>query len=54
LEITLIEVHFRINPNFRYGNNVAIPVWKGDEMKNMESYNYIKDESYLRTGFYID
>jgi hypothetical protein len=24
----LIEVHFRRNPDFRYENNVAIPVWK--------------------------
>jgi hypothetical protein len=30
----LIEVHFRRNPDFRYGNSVAIPVWKGDRTKN--------------------
>lgn len=50
----LIEVHFRQNPDFRYGNTVAIPVWKDDELKNSDSYNYIRDEDYLRTGFYID
>ena len=50
----LIEVHFRINPNFRYGNTVAIPVWRGDDVVNSENYNYIEDESYLRSGFYID
>ncbi len=50
----LIEVHFRQNPDFRYGNNVAIPVWKEEEFKNIEGYNYIKDEDYLRSGFFID
>jgi hypothetical protein len=30
----LIEVHFRRNPNFRYGNNVAIPVWDDENILN--------------------
>lgn len=54
IENHLIEVHFRVNPNFRYGNSIAIPVWNDEKLSNVESYNYIKDESYLRSGFYID
>ena len=49
----LIEVHFRINPNFRYGNRVAIPVWKGENIENDPTYQYIDDQSYLRSGFLI-
>lgn len=29
----LIEVHFRQNPDFRYNNSVAIPVWKGEKQE---------------------
>jgi hypothetical protein len=47
----LIEVHFRPNLDFRFGNTIAIPVWS----KNLDSaYTFVKDEDYLRTGFYID
>lgn len=49
----LIEVHFRRNPDFRYGNTVAIPVWKDEEVKNIENYRFVEDEDYLRRGFYI-
>jgi len=50
----LIEVHFRRNPDFRYGNTVAIPVWKGDRPQKMGDLTFIKDEDYLRRGFFID
>ena len=50
----LIEVHFRQNPDFRYGNTVAIPVWKGDKIEKIENYTFVKDEDYLRKGFYIN
>lgn len=51
----LIEVHFRRNPDFRYGNNLAIPIWKEDSKKfSSNSYRYVIDEDYLREGFYID
>ena len=50
----LIEVHFRRNPNFRYGNTVAIPVWKGDRPQKMGDYTFIEDKGYLRRGFFID
>lgn len=49
----LIEVHFRRNPDFRYGNEVAIPVWNKESIET-NSYRYIEDEDYLRKGFYID
>jgi hypothetical protein len=46
----LIEVHFRRNPDFRYGNSVAIPVWDNEKVENMK---FIKDSEYFRKGFYI-
>jgi len=49
----LIEVHFRRNPDFRYGNTIAIPVWKGQTMKIEEKYEYIEDPDYLRDGFWV-
>jgi hypothetical protein len=50
----LIEVHFRQNPDFRYNNSVAIPLWKDEKVQNLENYEYIEDPDYLRQGFYID
>jgi hypothetical protein len=50
----LIEVHFRRNPDFRHGNSIAIPVWKGDRPQKVENLSFIKDKDYLRKGFYID
>jgi hypothetical protein len=49
----LIEVHFRRNPDFRYGNSVAIPVWKGDRPQKMNSLTFIEDKDYLRRGFLL-
>jgi hypothetical protein len=49
----LIEVHIRQNPDFRYNNNVAIPIWDDKEHKNCEDFRYIKDSDYKRKGFYI-
>ncbi len=46
----LIEVHFRRNPDFRYGNSVAIPVWSDETEENMK---FVKDSDFLRRGFYI-
>ena len=46
----LIEVHFRRNPDFRYQNRVAIPVWDDEKMENM---TFIPDSEYFRRGFYI-
>jgi hypothetical protein len=50
----LIEVHFRRNPDFRYSNNIAIPVWNEEEVKNIPNLTFIEDKEYLRKGFYID
>jgi hypothetical protein len=50
----LIEVHFRRNPDFRYGNTVAIPVWKGDRPQKMGNLSFVEDKDYLRRGFFID
>ena len=49
----LIEVHFRQNPDFRYNNHEAIPVWNDESIENLEDYRYIQDSDYLRKGFYI-
>lgn len=46
----LIEVHFRQNPDFRYENTVAIPVWDDKIVENM---TFISDSDYFRKGFYI-
>ena len=46
----LIEVHFRQNPDFRYGNSVAIPVWDDEKSDTM---TFVEDSDYLRRGFYI-
>jgi hypothetical protein len=50
----LIEVHFRRNPDFRYGNSIAIPVWNDQKIEKNTNLRFIKDEDYLRKGFYID
>lgn len=50
----LIEVHFRQNPDFRYGNTVAIPIWQDDEIPKNSKYKYMEDPDYLRKGFLID
>ena len=50
----LIEVHFRRNPDFRYGNTVAIPVWKENNKVEYDNLHFVEDEDYLRKGFYID
>jgi len=49
----LIEVHFRQNPDFRYDNSEAIPVWKGDRPVNFEGYRFVKSEDFLRRGFWV-
>ena len=49
----LIEVHLRPNPDFNYGNSEAIPVWKGEDIKNIDGYVFVDDSDYERIGFYI-
>jgi hypothetical protein len=50
----LIEVHFRRNPDFRYGNTIAIPVWEGENHQKPENLTFIEDIDYKRKGFYVD
>jgi hypothetical protein len=50
----LIEVQFRQNPDFRYGNSVAIPVWNDKINSDNSDYQFIEDKDYLREGFYIN
>lgn len=50
IDNNLIEVHFRRNPDFRFNNSIAIPMWNDENYKNM---TFIKDYDYLRKGFYI-
>jgi hypothetical protein len=50
----LIEVHFRRNPDFRYDNSVAVPVWRNDRPQRMGDLIFIEDQDYLRRGFFID
>lgn len=49
----LIEVQFRRNPNFKYNNTVAIPVWNEKIEENYEGYRFIKNPSYERLGFWV-
>lgn len=49
----LIELHFRTNPDFVYGNSEAIPVWNDDEINIPEGYTYVSNPDYKRKGFYI-
>lgn len=50
----LIEVHFRRNLDFRYGNTIAIPVWKGDRPQKIGNFTFVEDKDYLRRGFFVD
>lgn len=49
----LIEVQFRRNPDFRYNNTVAIPVWDKNISEFSEDYRYIEDTDYKRKGFWV-
>lgn len=50
----LIEVQFRQNPDFRYGNSIAIPVWNDDDGKEIKNLTFVEDIDYKRRGFFID
>ena len=49
----LIEVQFRRNPNFRYNNSIAIPVWEEEKEENYEGYRFVESQSYDRKGFWV-
>lgn len=49
----IIEVHFRRNPNFFWGNTYAIPVW--DEIPELkENEIFVDCPSFYRKGLIID
>lgn len=50
----IIEVHFRPNPDFRYGNTVAIPIWDEVPEVTPEGYRYIEDQDFYRKGFLVN
>lgn len=50
----LIEVHFRRNPDFRFGNTSAIPIWENNKDLEQQNRNFIKDKDYKRMGFLIE
>ena len=53
----LIEVHFRRNPDFRYNNTIAMPVWKDQkvpELNESTGMYYIEDKDYRRQGFIVN
>jgi hypothetical protein len=49
----LIEVQFRPNSDFKYGNSVAIPVWKDKTFRFYKNFRYIEDPDEDRLGFWI-
>jgi hypothetical protein len=49
----LIEVHLRNNPDFVWGNSVAVPVYQDEEIDPPEGFFYIESPDYTRKGFYI-
>ena len=53
----LIEVHFRRNPDFRYNNTMAMPVWKDQKVPELDESTgmyYIEDKDYRRQGFIVN
>jgi len=52
IDSKVIEVHLRPNPDFKYGNMRAIPVWE-DELVP-EGRQFVATKDYLRKGFIID
>jgi len=50
----VIEVHLRGNPDFVWGNTVAIPVYDDEELHPPEGFTYIESPDYTRKGFYIN
>ena len=49
-----IEVHLRHNPDFVYGNSIAIPVWNDQEINVPSDLKFVESPDYNRKGFYID
>ena len=50
----IIEVHFRKNPDFVWGNSAAIPVYYDELIRTPPGYTFIEAPDYTRRGFYIN
>ena len=49
----IIEIHFRLNPDARYGTDWLIPVWEDEDTTAPEGMLFIEDKDFLRLGFFI-
>jgi len=55
-----IEIHFRHNPDFVWGNTVAYPVWEKIDVRELypevdfDKMVFVHSPDYKRLGFYID
>ena len=49
----LIEVHFRRNPDFKYENSIAIPIWEGESKEPYDDYKFVESKEDKRIGFLI-
>lgn len=49
----LIEVHVRQNPDFRYNNEVAIPVWDDNFCENPDFIRDLEYNTYGRRGIFV-
>lgn len=49
----LIEVQIRKNLDFRWDNTIAIPIWKGEDIKILPGFTFMRDEDYKRIGFLV-
>ena len=49
----LIEVQIRQNLDFQWGNSIAIPVWKNQNIKILSGFRFVENEDYYRKGFLI-
>lgn len=49
----LIEVQIRQNLDFQWGNSIAIPVWKDQNIKIPSRFRFVENEDYYRKGFLI-
>ena len=49
----IIEIHLRPNPDFVWGNTIAIPVYKDDRITPPDGFTYIESPDYTRKGFFI-
>lgn len=49
----IIEAHFRTNPDFVWGNEVAIPVYDHQTVNPPDGFTYVESPDYTRKGFYV-